>query len=317
MRAAVITISDQASGGLREDLSGPAVSTCLSRAGYEISQQMILPDDQSTIVEMLIYCADTLCIPLIVTTGGTGFSPRDVTPEATIAVCDRLVPGLPEAMRAHSFTITPRAMLSRAQAGLRGQSLILNLPGSPKAAAENLEAVLPILAHGLHILTGIARECAVEDRNNIRPHAAKAKVISVNISAAKGEQKSPVPAITLIADYGIEHDAHAAPGGDRQVSLLAAESSDKLRDQLPDLAPGAFAENIVTAGITLHAFPIGTQLRIGTALCEVTQIGKDCHDHGCAIRRAVGDCVMPREGVFVRVLAGGIARPGDEILVID
>lgn len=314
MRAAVITISDKAAEGLREDRSGPAVAACLRRAGYEIAQQIILPDDRAAIEETLIHCADTLCLPLIVTTGGTGLSPRDVTPEATIAVCDRLVPGLPEAMRTHSLAITPRAMLSRAQAGMRGQNLILNLPGSPKAARENLEAVLPALAHGLGILTGIEGECAA-GAHSVHPHAAK--VISVNISTAKGEQKTPVSEALFIPDYGIAHDAHAAPGNIRQVSLLAAESIDTLRGRLPGLAHGAFAENIVTEGISLHTLPVGTRLRVGAALCAVTQIGKDCHDEGCAIRRAVGDCVMPRAGIFVQVLEGGIVRPGDEILVID
>jgi len=207
-------------------------------------------------------------------------------------------------MRAYSLKVTPRAMLSRAQAGLRGKSLILNLPGSPKAAEENLRAVLDTLTHGLEILTETSGECA-----------RMAKVVSINISKQKGEQKTPIPLAILIANHGIEGDAHA--GTSREVSLLGEESIDKLRAQLPDLAPGAFAENIVTEGITLHTLPLGTKLQIGESLCELTQIGKECHDHGCAIRRAVGDCVMPREGVFVRVLEGGEVRPGDEIRVCE
>ena len=182
--------------------------------------------------------------------------------------------------------------------------MILNLPGSPKAAAENLDAVLPSLAHGLEILLGEAAECATT-----------ARVVSVNISETIGHQKHPIPVGTFVANHGLEGDAHAGTG--RQVSLLGAESIDTLRAALPDLAPGAFAENIVTEGIVLYTLPLGTKLKIGAGLCEVTQIGKECHDHGCAIRRAVGDCVMPREGVFVRVLEGGEVKPGDEIWVID
>jgi len=304
-QAAVITVSDKGAAGRRADESGPLVAQCLTEADYTIALQTIIPDERETIEETLIHCADR-DIALIVTTGGTGFSPRDVTPEATIAVCDRLAPGISEAMRAESLKVTPRAMLSRAAAGLRGKSLILNLPGSPKAARENLQAVLETLGHGLDILRENKGECAMT-----------AEVIAVNISEKKGEPKHPIPAGRLRRDHGLEGDAHAGTSGDkRQVSLLGIESVDKLRARLPDLAPGAFAENIVTKGLVLHTLPVGTKLRIGESLCEVTQIGKECHDHGCAIRRAVGDCVMPREGIFVRVLEDGAVKAGDEITVL-
>ena len=301
--AAVLTISDRAAESLRPDQSGPAVATLLTETGYTVVHRAILPDEQSAIEAALIHCTDTLAIPLILTTGGTGFSPRDVTPEATLAVCHRLAPGIPEAMRAASLAIIPRAMLSRAQAGIRDHSLIINLPGSPRAAVENLQAVLPTLAHGLEMLQGVAQDCAT------------GRVVSVNISKEKGTQKHPVPTVALISDHGIEGDAHAGPGP-RQVSLLTRESINQFRSQIPDLNPGAFAENIVTTGLTLHSLPIGTRLQLGPALCEITQIGKSCHDHDCAIRQATGDCVMPREGVFVRVLTGGNVQPGDEIQVV-
>lgn len=161
-QAAVITVSDKGSAGLREDTGGPLVAGILKEAGYEISVTAIVPDEQEIIEKKLIECADSIGVDLIVTTGGTGFSVRDVTPEATIAVCPRLTPGIPEAMRYESLKITPRAMLSRAAAGVRGRTLIINLPGSPKAARENLNAVLPCLGHGLEILTGGATECAVK-----------------------------------------------------------------------------------------------------------------------------------------------------------
>lgn len=159
-RAAVITVSDKGFAGTREDTGGPLVASLLTEAGFEVVHTAIVPDEMPQIEASLIHAADDLGIPLIVTTGGTGFSLRDVTPEATMAVCDRMTPGIPEAMRAESRKVTSRAMLSRATAGLRGSSLILNLPGSPKGAKENLAAVLPALEHGLEMLLGTKGECA-------------------------------------------------------------------------------------------------------------------------------------------------------------
>ncbi|MDD4716391.1 MAG: MogA/MoaB family molybdenum cofactor biosynthesis protein [Oscillospiraceae bacterium] len=159
-QAAVITVSDKGFAGTRADTGGPLVQSLLTEAGYEVVHTAIVPDERPQIEACLIHAADQLRIPLIVTTGGTGFSPRDVTPEATIAVCDRMTPGIPESMRFASLQVTKRAMLSRAAAGLRGSSLIINLPGSPKGAEENLMAVLPSLEHGLEMLLGKKGECA-------------------------------------------------------------------------------------------------------------------------------------------------------------
>ena len=158
-RAAIITASDSGYRGEREDLSGPAIKEILEREGYEVISMDILPDDQVMLAGKLQEIADSEKAELILTTGGTGFSERDVTPEATEEVIERKVPGIPEAIRAYSMTITKRAMLSRATAGIRGKTLIVNLPGSPKAVKENLEAVLPVVEHGLEILTGQAGEC--------------------------------------------------------------------------------------------------------------------------------------------------------------
>ena len=141
-----------------------------------------------------------------------------------------------------------------------------------------------------------------------------AKVVSVNISEKKGTLKKPVPEIKLKLRHGIVGDAHA---GDwhRQISLLAEESIDTMRPRSPiALDPGVFAENINTEGIDLKGLPVGTHLRIGETEVEVTQIGKECHKD-CAIRQQIGDCVMPREGIFARVLTGGAARPGDPVTV--
>jgi len=135
-------------------LSGPAVKNLLERAGYAVGAVEVLPDEQPRIESALIHAADEEKLALIVTTGGTRFAPRDVTPEATIKVCEKLAPGIPEAMRAASMQITPKACLSRAAAGIRGTSLIINLPGSPKGACENLQAVLEPIEHGIYILQG-------------------------------------------------------------------------------------------------------------------------------------------------------------------
>ena len=158
--AAVITVSDNGYAGKREDTGGPLVSQILTDAGYDVVYREIVSDDPDMIKAALIRCADEKDIALVVTTGGTGFSPRDNTPEATIAVCQRLCPGIPEAMRAESLKITPHGMLSRAQAGIRGGTLIVNVPGSPKAVKEDLAAVLPALKHGLDTLRGEKRDCA-------------------------------------------------------------------------------------------------------------------------------------------------------------
>ena len=151
--AAIITISDRAASGIYEDKTGPVIRQMLTEAGYQVVESLVIPDERDQIEKSMIHLADQN-IALILSAGGTGFSPRDITPEATAAVCQRMVPGIPEAMRAASILITPRGMLSRASAGIRDRSLIVNLPGSPKAAKENLEAVLPALEHGIAMLQG-------------------------------------------------------------------------------------------------------------------------------------------------------------------
>ena len=150
--AAVITVSDKGYQGLREDTSGPNLVRILKEAGFDVVHTALVPDDKDQIQQALIHCADELAIALVLTTGGTGFSPRDITPEATAAVVERPTPGIPEAMRAESMRITPKGCLSRSTAGIRGRSLIINLPGSKKAAQENILAVLDPVAHGLDML---------------------------------------------------------------------------------------------------------------------------------------------------------------------
>ena len=158
-RAAIITMSDKAFAGQRADASGPAIAKVLQDR-VQVTHQIVLSDDQEGLESTLRKLCDKSEADVIFTTGGTGFSPRDHTPEATLAVSERLVPGITEAMRAASLKITPRAMLSRATAGIRGKTLIINLPGSPKAAVECLEVFLPVMAHALETLVGETVECA-------------------------------------------------------------------------------------------------------------------------------------------------------------
>ena len=150
--AAVITVSDLGSKGLRQDTSGPAVRAMLEDAGFSVTHTAMVPDEQAHISAVLRDCADQRHIDLIITTGGTGLSPRDVTPEATLAVLDREIRAIPVAMWMEGLKIAPRAMLSRAVAGTRGRSLIINLPGSEKAARENLSAVIGALEHAMHMI---------------------------------------------------------------------------------------------------------------------------------------------------------------------
>jgi len=152
IRFGILTLSDRSSRGERADSSGPALAALLQAEGWSVVKRDILPDDEASIREMLISWADSGHVDVILTTGGTGFSPRDVTPEATRGVIERDAPGLAEAMRAASLRVTPHAMLSRIVAGIRGKTLIVNLPGSPKGAVENLQVVMPVLPHAIQLL---------------------------------------------------------------------------------------------------------------------------------------------------------------------
>ena len=164
IKAIIITLSDKGAAGLREDKSGPALVEALSNRA-EIVRTVLMPDDKELLSNTLRQIADDNEADLVLTTGGTGFAPRDFTPEATLAVIERRTPGISEAMRAASLKITPRAMLSRAEAGIRKQTLIVNLPGSPKAALECLEVLLPALDHAIETLRGEAYECATPKKD--------------------------------------------------------------------------------------------------------------------------------------------------------
>lgn len=160
MRAAIITVSDKGSRGEREDITGKVLREMLIKEEYDVCYYNIVPDEIDQISNEIVNCCYELDIDLLLTNGGTGFAKRDVTPEATLKVIDKQVPGIPEAMRMESFKITSKAILTRGVAGIRGNTLIINLPGSPKGASENLQVVLPALKHGIEILKGEASECA-------------------------------------------------------------------------------------------------------------------------------------------------------------
>ncbi len=159
-KVGIITSSDKGSKGEREDLSGKVIHDMVTQIGYEVVRQTIVPDEEEELIKEMIYMSDDLKVDLILTTGGTGFSKRDITPEATMKILTREANGIAEAIRYNSLSITPRAMLSRAVSGIRNDTLIVNMPGSPKAVKESLDYALASINHGLEILTGKANECA-------------------------------------------------------------------------------------------------------------------------------------------------------------
>ena len=205
--AAVITVSDKGFRGERVDTSGPAIRSMLETQGLEVCHTSIVPDEAEMIKAELIKCADELKLSLVLTTGGTGFSPRDITPEATLAVVERPTPGIPEAMRAESLKITPRGCLSRSAAGIRGRTLIINLPGSEKAAKENLNAVLAAVAHGLDMLASSGSADCAE-----KPQAGKKPVPSLDIwlKEAKREASSNGCGMYLFHNGVVRESAKAA-----------------------------------------------------------------------------------------------------------
>lgn len=159
-KVAIVCMSDKGSKGEREDISTQVIEKIILENGYKITKKVLIPDDFQKIKDTLVEICDNNHADLILTTGGTGFSKRDVTPEATEEIIEKRVPGIPEAIRAYSLTITKRAMLSRATAGIRKDTLIINMPGSPKAVEESLTYIISELKHGLEILVGSATECA-------------------------------------------------------------------------------------------------------------------------------------------------------------
>jgi len=223
--AAVLTISDKGSRGERVDTSGPAVVKMAEEAGFEVVYTTIIPDEREIIRNELIACADIKHIALVLTTGGTGFSPRDITPEATLDVVERETPGIPEAMRAESLRITPKGCLSRSRAGIRGRTLIVNLPGSEKAAKENLNAVLTALAHGMDMLySGGSADCGT-------PAEAPKKLTPPSLDAwlkeAKADPRAARCGMFLTHNGTVRATAKArVRGGDESAAPVTGMSFD-------------------------------------------------------------------------------------------
>jgi len=163
LKVGIITISDKASRGERPDKSGPLIRDSFSRSDSQVVKYEVIPDEADVIAQKLAQWADDGSVDVILTTGGTGLAPRDVTPEATLSILDKVVPGLAEMMRVRSFAVTPNAMLSRAVAGLRKNCLIINLPGSPKAVSECLEVIMPVLPHAVEVIKGEVTEHTIPD----------------------------------------------------------------------------------------------------------------------------------------------------------
>ena len=206
--AAVITVSDTGARGERIDTSGPAVCDMLEHRGWKVEYTKIIPDDLETIKKELIFCADEKKIQLVLTTGGTGFSPRDVTPEATLAVIDRRTPGIPELMRGESVKRTDRGCLSRAEAGIRGSTLIVNLPGSETGARENLQAVLEPIRHGVEmILSNGSAECA---SNPVAESAQNPPSMDRWLQEAKTAPSAPKVGMYLIHSGTVRETAKAS-----------------------------------------------------------------------------------------------------------
>ena len=208
--AAVITISDKGSRGERVDTSGPALCTILKEAGWQVDYTAIIPDELEQIKAELIKCADEKAINLVLTTGGTGFSPRDVTPEATLAVVERETRGIPEAMRAESMKVTPRGCLSRAAAGIRGRTLIVNLPGSEKAAKENLLAVLDSVEHGIDMLLSSGSADCAQDAHHHHHHHKTPPSMEAWLKEAKAHPSAPKIGMYLTHNGIVRETAKAA-----------------------------------------------------------------------------------------------------------
>ena len=294
--AAVITVSDKGSRGEREDTSGPALCAMLREQGWEVIRTAIVPDEADRIRQELIACADGLGAALVLTTGGTGFSPRDVTPEATLAVTERLCPGIPEAMRAESMKITPHGCLSRETAGIRGRTLIINLPGSRKACTENLAAVLKPIRHGVEMLLSAgSADCAAPEKAPA-PAPEKPSVDAWLREAKRGPGADRV-GMYLIHNGVVRGTARSrVREGDEAARPVTAMEFACDRRKAEEAADAARAmEGVFTVRVWLNE----GRLRVGDDIMQVL-IGADTRPHAVdALQALVGrlksECVTERE----------------------
>lgn len=290
--AAVITVSDKGARGERIDTSGPAVCALLESRGWQVVYTNVIPDEREAIQAELVRCADEKKIPLVLTTGGTGFSPRDVTPEATLSVITRRAAGIPEAMRAESRKITPRGCLSRAEAGIRGRTLIVNLPGSEKAVRENLLAVIDPIRHGVEMLLGSgSADCAAE------PAGQKAPSMDQWLREAKAHPEASKVGMYLIHNGTVRRTAKAkVRGGDESAADVTGLVLSYEKETLDALIAAAYQmPGIYYVRVWLNE----GRLQVGDDMMAVL-VGGDIRPHVVdALQALVGriktECVTERE----------------------
>ena len=294
--AAVITVSDKGFRGEREDTSGPALCEMLRAQGWQVIHTAVVPDERDMICRELTDCADHRRAALVLTTGGTGFSPRDITPEATLSVVERLCPGIPETMRAESMKITPHGCLSRETAGIRGRTLIINLPGSKKASCENLSAVLKPIRHGVEILQSAgSADCAAPESAN--PPAKERPSVDAWLREAKAHPDADKIGMYLTHNGIVRSTARSRVRGNDQTAgpvTGMAFSCDREKVQ------AAVAETQAMEGVYYVRVWINEGLlRVGDDIMLVL-IGADIRPHAVdALQALVGrlknECVTERE----------------------
>ena len=296
-KVGIITLSDKGSQGLREDQSGPAIRQMLEADScrYQVVEELLLPDEPEQLKAALIRMSDKNGLDLILTTGGTGFSPRDRTPEATMEVATRNAPGIAEYMRAKSFEITPKAMLSRGVSVIRNATLIINLPGSPKAVCENLGFILPALDHGLDILLGRDGECGSEAAGSA--HAAGSTHAAESAHAAGGSKHQDAA--------GSAHAAGKPERPLREISFIDSETARWLREEAPEdgLCLKRFHADYELEGVC--GWKTGDRVEItgpdGDKLqFEVTITGKKCFPECSLLQRTGEKCQLAAGVAFGR-----------------
>ena len=294
--AAVITVSDKGFRGERLDTSGPALCDMLREAGWQVIHTAIVPDEKAMISRELISCADERQAALVLTTGGTGFSPRDVTPEATLSAVERLCPGIPEAMRAESMRITPHGCLSRETAGIRGRTLIINLPGSKKASTENLAAVLQPIRHGVEMLQSSgSADCAAPE--NAKRQAQEKPSVDAWLREAKAHPDADKVGMYLTHNGVVRSTARSRvrKGDDMARPVTGMQFSCDWEKAQAAIAEAQAMEGVHYVRVWVNE---GT-LRVGDDIMFVL-IGADIRPHAVEalqtlVGRLKGECVSERE----------------------